>query len=88
VCLKGLLRILFLHGHAVERANFGLSVDDTIRALRAVVTAGGVEGRNIGWTGHAWNTCAYLVSITVGLLILRPFFLSIFSVKMRGQGHP
>ena len=75
VRLKGLVRILLLHRQAVESANFGLSVDDVIRALLAVVTAGGVERGNIDGAGHAWNTCAYLVSTTFGL----PLTLLIFS---------
>jgi hypothetical protein len=29
-----------------------------IRALLAVVTAGGVKGRDMDGAGHAWNTCA------------------------------
>ena len=45
---KGHQWILFLHGHAVERANLRLGVDDAIRAGLAAVTAGGVERGNIG----------------------------------------
>ena len=79
VRLKDHRWIFFLHRHAVERANFGLSVDGVIRALLAVVTAGGVERGNIDGAGHAWITlrilvCAYLVSTTVGLPLTLFFF--------------